>query len=86
MKYKLQILRLDNCNIEKSSDVHFIRFFKSQNFQPMKILSLKGNKIGDGMAEEIFNCLIERIEKQQLSKKFANPVKHIDLSNNSLTS
>lgn len=62
MKFKLQVLRLENCNIEKSSVGYFIRFLKSPNFVPMKLLSLRGNKVIDSMGEEIFNCLIERIE------------------------
>lgn len=64
MKFRLQTLRLESCNIEKSSVGYFIRFLKSPNFVPMKMLSLRGNKVIDSMGEEIFNCLIERVENQ----------------------
>ena len=52
----------------------------------MKLLSLKGNKLTDGFVEEILSCLMERIEEQQNSKKFVNPVRKLDFSYNALTS
>ena len=64
LKYKIRILKFENCNINSSCLIYFIRFIKSPNFTNMKMLSLRGNKLNDGFVEEVLSCLMERIDTQ----------------------